>query len=266
MDALVRRWSLRDFGNLQFLWDSFSGEYIKVHGPGAVTEDGPWQLVQSENCSELVSIGCEEDDCARLGPEEVASLRAHVNGDGELMVGDRDEVDKSKYVPLHAWLEANKLNVVCKALVLPIKGYAPLKSVFSWETVPYHCGDKPVSLWMDFTWLLGFVFGKKCVTLAYRYAGYLSSYLQKLGLDASHVSDSARSQASKRRRTGDTPSPEAKAKECSEWRLSILALILVFGECCLFQDVDKIGKCGKQRQQRESEGFAVCSFGMAKAW
>jgi hypothetical protein len=217
---------LRDFGSLQFLWDSFSGEYIKVHGSEAVTEDGPWQLVLSENSAKLVSIDSENGDSVRLDPEQVASLVAHVNADGKLVVGDKGEVDKLKFVPLHSWLGANKSSVVSKALVLHVHGYAPFKCVFSWEEVPFYCGDKPVSLWVDFAWLLGFVFGKKCVNLAWRYAGYLSGYLQKLGLDESHVSESARSRASKLRRTSETPSPGGKAQGLSEWHVSILAAIL----------------------------------------
>jgi hypothetical protein len=122
MEGAMQRWSLRDFGTIQFLWDALSGEYIKVYGRGAVRHNGPWKLVVSEDGSELVSLAGEGGGVARLDPEEVASFRIHLNVQGELMVGHREEDDKSKLMPLHTWQDANALNIEYKALVLPVDG------------------------------------------------------------------------------------------------------------------------------------------------
>ena len=228
MERLAKRWSLRDFGTLQFLWDSFSGEYIQIHGPEAVRDDGPWRLDVSNGSAELVSCEGEGQDVVRFDPAELAALRVRVSEDGEIMVCDNREVGQSQFSPLHSWLDDNKCKQEHKALVLPVQGYEPFKCVFTWEAVPCYCGDKPVCLWADFKWLLSYVFGKKTVSHAWRYAGYLSALLEKIGLSETHVDDSARSQANKRRRTieGASPIEGENVGSPTEWRVSMLAAIV----------------------------------------
>lgn len=223
---LLNRWSLRDFGSLQFLWDSFSGEYIKVYGPGAVRDDGPWSLDMSSGKAELLCIAGGGEDAVRVDPGELASVKVRPSEGGQLKVADEREVVGRQWLPLCDWLDNSRGKAESKALALPVQGHSAFECVCLWEAVPQLCGDKPVCIWMDFKWLLDYVFGKKAVDSTWRYATYLSDYLQKLGLDASHLTDSAKSQASKRRRTEEGASPEENRSKNGEWRVSVLGTIL----------------------------------------
>ena len=221
---LHKRWSLRDFGSLQFLWDALSGEYIKVYGPGAVRDDGPWSLDVSSGRAELVRFAGGGEDVLRLDPEELASVKVRPSEGGKLMVVDECQFGRQS-LPLRDWLDSSRRKAESKALVLPVQGYSEFECVCSWEAVPHLCGDKPVCIWMDFKWLLTFVFGKKAVRFTWRYAANLSAHLQKLGLDESHIEESGRSQASKRRRTAEGASPNDTWKN-SDWRVSMLGALL----------------------------------------
>ena len=128
---------------------------------------------------------------------------------------------------------------VRKDVKLPVSGYADtFQAVFTWRAVPAKCGDKPVSLWIDFTWLLSWVYGKKGCDKAYRHVQALKEYLNSVGLDESHVADSRRSQTRKVRRTGPE---DSSAKTCvsSEWCISMMAAIL-FLDRVAFDD--RLGK------------------------
>ena len=129
---------------------------------------------------------------------------------------------------------------VRKDVKLPVSGYADtFQAAFTWRAVPAKCGDKPVSLWIDFTWLLSWVYGKKGCDTAYKHVQSLKNYIDSVGLDESHVADSRRSQMSRKsRRTG----PEvSSAKTCvsSEWCISMMAAIL-FLDRVAFDD--RLGK------------------------
>jgi hypothetical protein len=224
-ELLTQRWSLRDFGSLQFLWDSFSGEYVQVYGPEAVRHDGPWKLEVFSGKAELVRIAEEGEAALRLDPEELAALKVRSEG-GKLMVADERDVFRRQTAPLRQWLDSSRCKSECKALVLPVDGFKPFECVCSWEAVPHICGDKPVCIWMDFKWLVDFVFGKKATDKTWSFAGNLLKHVGKLGLDESHVQESARSQASKRRRTEGGASPEQCSGTASEWRVSVLGALL----------------------------------------
>ena len=104
MDALANRWVLRDFGTLQFLWDSFSGLYFKVFGPGAVSEGGPWRLEADEGRPELVSLEEGGDGACTLFPECLSRLKVVVDEtSGEVLVESRSETDQENFESLDVW-------------------------------------------------------------------------------------------------------------------------------------------------------------------
>ena len=223
---LCKRWCLRDFGSLQFLWDAFSGEYIKVYGVGAVLADGPWKLDVSSGRAELVQInGDKPEDLIRLDPEELASVKVFPSENGQIMVVDKREGTSPKL--WQAWLDSSAGKGESKAVTCTVQGFEAFECVCFWPAVPQLCGDKPVCVWVDFKWLLTYVYGKAAAGRAWKYAKMLKDYLGKLGLDESHVEDSAASQAMKRRRLEEGASPKAANDESlDEWRVSILAAIL----------------------------------------
>ena len=100
------------------------------------------------------------------------------------------------------------------------------KCEFYWESVPQMCGDQAVSLWLSFRWLLDFTMGKQGVDRAWRYAKFLQSYLESLGLADTHVVNSARSKHKKERRDAASVCFEADVASVDEWRVSMLDAIL----------------------------------------
>lgn len=247
MDALLRkRWSLLDFGSLQFLWDCISGEYIKVYGAGAIRVGGPWRLAVSNGSGkvELLPIDDGEGGAMKLDPEELASVKVRRSeGDGKLMVVDKRQAMRPHEMPLGDWRDDNACNEESKGIVLEVTDFPLFECVCTWLAVPQLCGDKPVCMWLDFPWFVNYVYGKEAVDFVFRYAGYLKEYLQKLGLHESHISESARSLASKRRRMEDAEQEEeGKEEDCSspgtsskmsQWRVSMLgaALFLEAAAC-----------------------------------
>ena len=222
--AMEGRWSLRDFGCMQFLWDGVSGEYIKVFGRGAVTDQGPWELFPSEGGELLRSVCAEADPATVVDPAKLASLQITTNGDGELVVPRADADDNVKLIPLAVWRKQNSSESETKVLVFPVDGYPSFKCEFYWEKVPRMCGDQPVSLWVSWKWLVDFILGKKAVAKAWRYAQYLETHLESLGLAATHVVRSQRCGE----RFGEKPAAqeEAKPAESNQVRVSMLAALL----------------------------------------
>lgn len=255
MDALANRWVLRDFGTLQFLWDSFSGLYFKVFGPGAVSEGGPWRLEADEGRPELVSLEEGGDGACTLFPECLSRLKVVVDEtSGEVLVESRSETDQENFESLDVWRDLRKDTVVSQALEVPVEGQPAFKSVFYWETVPTYCGDKPVSLWLSFSWLLDYVLGKDAPTFVWRYAATHEKYLLSLGLDESHVANSARSRDRKRRRVGEADASESESAMSSEWRLSVQAAILFLEEVACSK---RLGTRSKDKDVAKSKARAL---------
>ena len=211
---------------MQFVWDRISGEYIKVHGRDAVTDEGPWELVRSEGGARLRSLSDEADPPAVLDPSKLAGLQIVVDGDGEVLVAGQEGKCREPPIPLSVWQQQSRSQVRSNVLMFPVNDGSQFKCEFYWETVPQMCGDQAVSLWLSFRWLLDFTMGKQGVDRAWRYANILQSYLESLGLAATHVVNSARSKHKKERRDAASVCSEADAASVDEWRVSMLAAIL----------------------------------------
>ena len=137
----------------------FAGEYIKVYGVGAVLADGPWKLDVSSGRAELVQInGDKPEDLIRLDPEELASVKVFPSENGQIMVVDKREGTSPKL--WQAWLDSSAGKGESKAVTCTVQGFEAFECVCFWPAVPQLCGDKPVCVWVDFKWLLTYVYGK----------------------------------------------------------------------------------------------------------
>ena len=253
---MERRWCLRDFGSLQFIWDALTGVFTMVYGQRSVVQNGPWELVQRDNHAELVSLDCKDNgDRETLHPDQFSSWEAKVIAVNEVFIGPRS-ASMDKFVPLSVWRDQHIASYDCHGLKLPVSGYAaPFQAVFTWRAIPAKCGDKPVSLWIDFTWLLSWVYGKKGCDMAWRHVQSLKGYLDSVGLDESHVADSRRSQTRKVRRTGPE---DSSAKTCvsSEWCISMMAAILFLDRVA---SDDRLGKKSFDDTTSSSKAQALLS-------
>ena len=149
------RWCLRDFGTLQFPWDALTEVFTMVYGQRSVVENDPWDLVQRDNHAELVSLDCtENDDRATLLPDQFSSWETKVIAENEIIIGSRSAA-MNQFVPLSVWHDQHSSPFDSQALQFPVRGYqTSFQAVFTWEAVPTKYGDKTVSLWINFNWLL----------------------------------------------------------------------------------------------------------------
>lgn len=228
----AKRWSLRDFGTLQFLWDALSGEYIQVYGPtAAINMRGPWDLDVSGDKPALVQLAGEGEIGVVLDPDELASVKVHTGPLGDVTVSDSRD-DGQRKLSLAAWIKNNKGKQHLRALKLPVDGLEDFEGLGHWELSPALCGDKPVSLWFDFKWLVNYVYGKAAVDNVWKLARALQDRLEKFGLHESHVMDSDRARQQKRRQTSSEDSDQSMAESTrsSDWRVSALAAVLFLEE------------------------------------
>ena len=149
----AREWTLWDFGTLQYLQCTITGELVKVHEDGAFGDqpdarlqvalgslppeynDGPFKL-DFDDSGKPVLIGHEGDDetCAlhngdayvhtKLG---LACRPGYVRMQRTLaLLGDE---------PKELWLTDNINKFECKVLELPVEGEASFKSELYWSLV-----------------------------------------------------------------------------------------------------------------------------------
>ena len=84
MAKLRERWVLHDFGTLQFLVDTFAAQVITLHGPGAITSDGPWELSVADDRQVLMSLDGQIDATEYMGT--LATLVLEVDSNNEIVV------------------------------------------------------------------------------------------------------------------------------------------------------------------------------------
>ena len=84
MAKLRERWVLHDFGTLQFLVDTFATQVVTLHGPGAITSDGPWELSVENDRQALLSLDGKIDATEYLGT--LATLVLEVDSNNEIVV------------------------------------------------------------------------------------------------------------------------------------------------------------------------------------
>lgn len=224
MPKLFQRWHLHDYGTLQFLWDSCTGESIEVYGPNQVRDGGPW-CFESEEDSLLVSVEADLDEL-QLDPDEVSRYQIRSDENHILEIVEKDDPLRS-FTSLSEWKALGRRTFEHKALRLHVAGHEPFNAAFTWQRAPTYCGDKPVKLWMHFGWLIDYVFGKTGADVIYVYAKNHKRYLEKMKLDPSHVQHSARSQENKRRKTETGAlATEPIEDDAPVWQVSMFGAIL----------------------------------------
>ena len=223
MAKLRERWVLQDFGTLQFLVDTLATQVITLHGPGAITSDGPWELSVADDRQVLLSLDGQIDATEYMGT--LATLVLEVDSKNEIVVL-RDRTGSKPKENLDVWQKMHADVMVSKFLMVPVENFEKFQCEFFWAETPTLCGDKPVTLWMNFRWLLQYVFGKKGVDKAFRYAANFQKQLQKLGLATTHVVHTNRSERFRRTEEDERCGDKPDSKTQQEWRISVLAAIL----------------------------------------
>ena len=127
MANLLERWILHDFGTLQFVVDSFARQVIQVHGPGAITSDGPWQLCVDGGSQQLVSLDDETDATAAV--ETLATLVVEQDSSSEIVVR-KDKTGCDQKVRLNAWQDLHRHEMESKFLEIPVENFEAFKCDF----------------------------------------------------------------------------------------------------------------------------------------
>jgi hypothetical protein len=229
LEPLEERWLLQDYGTMQCLRDVLTNESIRVFGPSASVDGGPWELTSVDGKAILRS---EKDDGSEefAIPSELSRFRLSLDSEGQRLITESGQLASSTRI-YNNWLDAQKEMRQSKALQMNVRGYGEFKCEFVWDNMRTSCGDKPVSVWIGFSWVLDFVLGKSAVDKAFRYAGLLRFLLETAGLNELHFQESARSLRSARKRK----QAEAEAGEVGEslgtdWLASIPATLLFLEE------------------------------------
>ena len=231
LELLERRWVLRDYGTEQYLWDFLTNECIQVFGKNSKVDGGPWELVCSDG---KAALDCKDDDGNQIFvfPSNLSRFRLCTNSTGDTVIYGKDESASDsrlydEWIKEQRWIHENK------TLLLEVPGYTPFKCEFVWGNTQLICGEKPVGLWVNFSWVLDFVLGKAAVDKAFRYASYVKRMLESHGLSAVHFHDSTRSQlsrSSRKRKQSAADELSAPDSEATEWNASITAILLFLEE------------------------------------
>ena len=85
MESDPPRWRFWDFGSVQFVQDTLSGESLRAHGQGAVFIDGPFKFVLYGDKPVLVGVVGEDEHFALHVVDEamVSVVTAEKDGESE---------------------------------------------------------------------------------------------------------------------------------------------------------------------------------------
>ena len=78
------RWRFWDFGSVQFVQDTLSGESLRAHGPGAVFTDGPFKVVTCGDKPVLLGLDGDDEHCALHVLDEAMVNVVTIEGHGEV--------------------------------------------------------------------------------------------------------------------------------------------------------------------------------------
>jgi DNA-directed RNA polymerase beta subunit len=81
LEPLEERWLLQDYGTMQCLRDVLTNESIRVFGPSASVDGGPWELTSVDGKAILRS---EKDDGSEefAIPSELSRFRLSLDSSG----------------------------------------------------------------------------------------------------------------------------------------------------------------------------------------
>ena len=224
MDASSGRWRFWDFGCLQFVQNTLTGELVIVHGKNAVFGDGPFKFALFDDGRPVV-VGLEggDDDCALHLVDEVmaklVTLEPDVKGQWHHMVKSRCG-EKPARALIHIQDEKEVLHLVCE-----VPGHASFKSQFTRYAAPEMVGECVVQLWLHFEWLVEYVDGKAAQRRKTRLVEKLRSSLKRHGLSHLHVVDSLLSRQ-RRRRQNKVADADDDVDGDQAWRVSMVGVFV----------------------------------------
>ena len=100
---------------------------IQVHGPGAITSDGPCELCVAGGSLQLLSLDDETDGTAAV--ETLATLVVEENSSHEIVVR-QDKTGWRENVPLNEWQEQHLDEMSSKVLHIPVDDFEPFNGDF----------------------------------------------------------------------------------------------------------------------------------------
>ena len=82
MESDPPRWRFWDFGRVQFVQDTLSGESLRAHGQGAAFTDGPFRFVKCGDKPVLVGVDGDDEHCALHVVDEAMVNAVTIEKDG----------------------------------------------------------------------------------------------------------------------------------------------------------------------------------------
>ena len=178
----LRRWTFHDYGAKQFVRDEVSGEFLYVHGAGALFADGPFRFDLQDSMPLLTGLSGGDYVCALhiadSASKHVVSREVHPTfGNIEL------KLRRGHSDPSGEWLADLERQYDAKCLNVEVgDGFPPFRAEFTWFRAPTMCGDKPVQVWLDLRWLVEYTLGMKKQVYIHRYADKIKKELESVGL------------------------------------------------------------------------------------
>ena len=183
----LQRWCLRDYGTLQYLWDTLAWTGFLIHERGAEGDRGPWELVDREGDAHLQRIREDEGVMEELNPLDVPGVHVvDVDATGDLVVKARFGDEPAEFVRLQTWQNQSRLKKTMKFLNIPLADSTTFGCEFTWTEYPLQCGDKPVSVWMSFPKVVEYVMGKNAMSRCRKLVKQLWRVLDSHGLAREH--------------------------------------------------------------------------------
>ena len=202
MESDPPRWRFWDFGSVQFVQDTLSGESLRAYGPGAAFTDGPFKFVTFGDKPVLLGLDGDDEHCALHVLDEAMVNVFTIEGHGEV----EEEVYKVSQrcgdKPARP-LRDLQIERCIRHLEIAVEGCAPFKASFAWHSAPSLCGDKPVSLWMYSPWLVESRMGRGALAIFWEKADALQITLKARGFSPQQRNSSILSRQRKRAKKGD---------------------------------------------------------------
>ena len=226
-DDETERWILFDFGGVQFVEDVLAGEFLRVHGPGALFDDGPFRLVNDGGRPLL--LGLSGNDLTRsihLADEHIKYIISWPTRPGTGAVEAAISPSDGPAACVPEFIEDLRARVVGRVLKIDVDGENPWKGVFVWHAAPIAIpGSRPVRLWLQLNRIFHYVGGPQYVDRFWRHAAKLRNLLESVSLSSGHCLPSALSE--KREGDGMDDATSIAQRTGRDWNGTLLAVLFL---------------------------------------
>ena len=190
MENVGDRWRFYDFGTLQYVCDTWSGETFKVFGSSSMfADEGPFYFEVEDGRPKLVPLEGVGDGVTHFLDEHSSwDVSTMQTDDGQLqtMIQHKTCGDKPGVL-----IDAMQREKCSKALLIPLGcQFKPFKARCFLYGAPTLLGDIHVSVRFDFPWLVAYIFGPANIKRCHQYAQWLRRSVEELGWASEHVTDS----------------------------------------------------------------------------